>query len=360
MGDPLEVADAIVMGPDHLDSFATNIAAGLGSLGIAAAVVDPNGGFARPGTLRAYTTYGAILSEAARRVDRVQRLVVDRPIERQLARSDPLLVISVWAEFSPAQIERWRKLTPRATWVFWYPDHVANLGAHLVFLAPYDHFFFKEPHLVDLLSTRTRLHVHMLADACNPDHHRTEEPRGDDERRHYQCDVAVAGNVYPYRLLVMEAIPEGIDLRIYGNPRQSIPSGFDRFAQAWTGEYVAGRTKALAFRGAKIVLNTMHYAEIRGVNARLFEGTGCGGFVLSHSGPEIAQYYQPGVEIVTFDSQRELGEAINYYLGADEERSAIAKAGQLRAHRDHTYPRRLGELLQIIGLAERFGITGNS
>jgi spore maturation protein CgeB len=358
--DPLEVADVIVIGPDHLDSFATNIAAGLASLGIAAAVVDPNGGFARPGTLRAYTTYGAIVSEALRRVDRVQRLVVDRPIERQLGQSDPLLVISVWARFSPEQIERWRKLTPRATWVFWYPDAIVNLGAHRAFLAPYDHFFFKEPHLVDLLSTRTRLPVHLLADACNPDHHRTEDPRNESERRRYECDVAVAGNVYSYRLLVMEAIPEGIDLRIYGNPRQSIPTGFERFAQARTGEYVAGRTKALAFRGAKIVLNTMHYGEIRGVNARLFEGTGCGGFVLSHSGPEIAQYYEPGVEIVTFDSRKELGEAIEYYLGADEERRRIAEAGQARAHHDHTFPLRLGELLQIVGLAERFAAAGSS
>jgi hypothetical protein len=360
MGDPLEVADAIVVGPNHLDSFAANIAAGLGSLGIAAAIVDPNAGFARPGTFRAYTTYGAIVSEAVRRVNRVQRMLVDQPIERQLARSNPLLVISVWAEFNAAQIERWRKLTPRATWVFWYPDHVANLGAHRVFLAPYDHFFFKEPHLVELLSTRTRLPVHMLADACNPDHHRAEEPRNEAERRRYQCDVAVAGNVYPYRLLVMEAIPEGIDLRIYGNPRQSIPSGFDRFAHARTGEYVAGRTKALAFRGAKIVLNTMHYGEIRGVNCRLFEATACGAFVLSHSGPEIAQYYLPGVEIVTFDTRKELGEAIDYYLGADEERHRIAEAGQSRALRDHTHPRRLGELLQIVGLAERFGTTGSS
>jgi len=360
MGDPLEVADAIVMGPDHLDSFATNIAAGLRSLGITTAVIDPNGGFAGSGTLRAYGRYGAIVSEAVRRVDRVQRLVVDRPIEQQLARSDPLLVISIWAEFSPAQIEHWRKLTPRATWVLWYPDHVANLGAHRVFLAAYDHFFFKEPHLVDLLSARTRLQVHMLADACNPDHPRVEEPRDEAEGRRYRCDVAVVGSVYPYRLLVMEALPEGIDLRIYGVPPRSISSGFDRFSRAHTGEFVAGRTKALAFRGAKIVLNTMHYAEIRGVNARLFEATGCGGFVLSHSGPEIAQYYEPGVEIVTFDSRKELGEAIDYYLVADEERRRIAEAGQVRARRDHTFPRRLGELLKIVGLAERLDTTGNS
>jgi spore maturation protein CgeB len=356
----LEEADALVIGPDHLDSFATNITAGLRSLGIATTVVDPSGGFARTGTLRVYTAYGAIVSEAVRRVDRVQRLLVDRPIERQLARSDPLLVISVWSQFNPRQIERWRKLTPRATWVFWYPDAIVNLGAHRMLLAPYDHFFFKEPHLVDLLSTRTRLPVHMLAQACNPDHHRSESPRSDEERRRYQCDVAIAGNIYPYRLLVMEALPDQIDLRIYGNPRVNLPAGFERFAPAWTREYVAGRTKALAFRGAKIVLNTMHYGEIRGVNTRLFEATACGGFVLSHRGPDIEQYFTPGEEFAVFDTRRELAEAIHHYLNADNERRAIAKAGQLRAHRDHTYPRRLRELLQIVGMGERFGSTSNS
>jgi spore maturation protein CgeB len=81
---------------------------------------------------------------------------------------------------------------------------------------------------------------------------------------------------------------------------------------------------------------------------------------LSHSGPEIAQYYEPGVEIVTFDSRKELGEAIDYYLGADEERHRVAKACQSRALLDHTHPRRLRELLQIVGLAERFGTTGSS
>jgi spore maturation protein CgeB len=242
--------------------------------------------------------------------------------------------------------------------VFWYPDAAANLGAHQVLLAPYDEFFFKEPHLVDLLSTRTRVPVHLLADACNPDHHRTVSPRNDAECHRYQCDVAMAGNVYPYRLLVMEEIPEKIDLRIYCNPRRSIPSGFERLARARTGEYVAGRTKALAFRGAKIVLNTMHYGEIRGVNARLFEGTGCGAFVLSHDGPEIARYYEPGVEIGVFDSAKELGEAIDYYLAHDDEREKIAEAGQARAHRDHTYPRRLRELLQVVDLAEQLGTAG--
>jgi spore maturation protein CgeB len=360
MSDDLENADVIVLGPDHADSFAVNIAEGLKSLAITAVVIDPNGGFAKRGTLQAYSTYGLIMSETVRRVHQLERFVVDRPIERQLTQSSPSLVISVWSQFSPAQIERWRGLTPGAMWVFWYPDHLANLGAHRVLIAPYDHFFFKEPFLVDLLSARTNLPVHMLADACNPDRHRPEEPTNEVERRQYQCDIAIAGNLYPYRLLVMEAIPEETNLRIYGDPRNVLPIRFERFAGALTGQYVTWRNKSLAFRGAKIVLNTMHYGEIRGVNTRLFEATACGGFVLSHAGLDIAQYYEPGVEIATFDSSTELRDAINYYLGAEEERRKIATAGLARAHRDHTHPRRMVEMLHTLGLAEKLGIAETS
>lgn len=353
MAEGLESAAAIVIGPDYLDAFASNIAAGLRSWGITTAVIDPNAGFIRPGTMDGYSFYGLVVTEVIRRTPQAQRLLVDRPIDRALRNSNPTLVICVWSAFTPRQIERWRGLTPNATWVFWYPDHLANLGAHRVLLAPYDYLFFKEPHLVDLLSNRTRLPVHMLADACNPEIHRTEVPLNGEERRRYECDIAVAGNLYPYRLLVMAGIPDDVTLHIYGNPRNSAPAGFDRVAQAITREYVAGRTKALAFGGARIVLNTMHYAEIRGVNTRLFEGTACGGFVLSHTGPEVGTYFKPGVEIATFDSQAELPDVIHHYLRADDERRSIAKAGQARAHRDHTYPRRLEQLLRVVGLRER-------
>ena len=115
------------------------------------------------------------------------------------------LLICTWSEFSPRRIERWRG-HPSATWLFWYPDHLANLRAHRVLLAPYDHFFFKGLTWYDTLLSRTRLPVHMLAQACNPDHHHTERPANEEERRRYDCDVAVAGNLYPYRLLVMAGI----------------------------------------------------------------------------------------------------------------------------------------------------------
>lgn len=350
--DGVEPTTAIVIGPSAPDSFADNIAAGLREAGVSAAVIDPHAGFTGSGNLRAYSRYGAVMREAITRSKRVNAALVDRPMQRALENHDPLLVICAYAYLTPQQVERLRRLTPRARWVLWYPDSLANLAGHQCFLAPYDHLFFKEPYLVDLLSSRTSLPVHYLAQGCNPDRHRTEEPESAQEGRRYACDVVVAGNLYPYRLLVLTELPDGLDLKVYGNHRRGVPPGFERIGAAHTGTFVSGRSKALAFRGAKIVLNTMHYSELQGVNSRLFEATACGGFVLSHDSPGLSRYFEDGRELTTFNGGEELRERVRHYLDHDDERDAVAVAGQARSHRDHTYRARLARLVTVAGLAD--------
>ena len=92
-----------------------------------------------------------------------------------------------------------------------------------------------------------------------------------------------AGNMYPSRVrLVERLIAKGIPLRLYGG-------GFPRWVGetsarvAHPGRYVAREEKARIFRSAADVLNTMHSAEVSGVNARLLEAAGCGAAVLTMS-----------------------------------------------------------------------------
>lgn len=341
--------DILVIGPSSHDAFASNIAAGIRSLGHTVQVLDP-----RP--QRTFTSVDSnsrimslarkAYSEVAQQSAIMQKLVNNR-IERKLLIANPKLVISVWSLFHPLEVEYFRHCVPDTKWCFWYPDAVSNLGSHQVFLAPYDHFFFKEPHLVDQFTSLTSLPVSMLAEAANPDHHKSEIPNDITEAEKYECDVAIIGNMYNYRLLIMEAIPDNARVKIYGPLSKGFPPRFRRFENAHVGEYVAGRTKALAFGGAKIVLNTMHYAEIRGVNQRLFEATACGGFVVSQAGSGVGDYFEPGKEVVTFNSKTELTKIIRHYMNNDEERKSIALSGQFRAHRDHTYAKRVLKLFEL-------------
>lgn len=345
-----ERVDVAIIGPSHLDSFASNIAEGFDELGIHAEVIDPFARFAGKGTLRAYNKYGTMMREVIKQWDIARTNLLDRPIAEALGRLDPRLVLSIYGYFDPGQVESWRCRTPRADWVLWYPDHFSNLGPHRTLLAPYDHFFFKDPYIVDRFARRTGLPAHYLADACNPRHHRP--PAFGEGESEPSCDVVMVGNLYAFRLLVLEGLSANVDLRIYGNQRTRLAARFSRLAHAHTGQAVFGLDKARVFAEARIVLNTMHYGEVAGVNTRLFEATGSGGFVLTHPTEGLHRYFEPGKELVVFETPAEMNSLVARYLDDPDARRAIATAGAARTHRDHTYPVRLVDLIGACGLVE--------
>ena len=199
---------------------------------------------------------------------------------------------------------------------------------------------------MERLASYTSLPVHHLPEACLPSRHRTYSRQTVEERARYQCDIAVAGNNYPYRVRILESL-DVESLKLYGNaPSRWAPRAI---RSAFTGEYVTDRAKFLAFTEAKVLLNTLHYSEISSANARLFEATGCGAFVITHLNQGVRDLYELGTEVVGVDSTRELREALGHYLNAHDERYEIAQAGQRRAHRDHTYQQRLSVLMDLTG-----------
>jgi len=123
--------------------------------------------------------------------------------------------------------------------------------------------------------------------------------------------------------------------------------------EAWQGRYVGEMDKAKAFNGAAIVLNTMHYAEIHGLNQRVFDACGCGGFQIVDQSPVLSEFFIPGKEVIAFSTLRELQEIIPYYLNHPREREEIALSGYDRAHREHTFRHRLEAMFAIISEQER-------
>ncbi len=57
---------------------------------------------------------------------------------------------------------------------------------------------------------------------------------------------------------------------------------------------------------------------------------------------------EPGREIVAYHSVKECIELIGHYLTHEDERAAIARAGQERTLREHTYAHRMQELTEIL------------
>jgi len=225
---------------------------------------------------------------------------------------------------------------------FWFPDAVSNLGRQLMILAPYDAVFFKEPQLVQRLQAMIGSPVYHLPQACNPQWHRPIGRAGVDPH------LLVAGNMYPSRVRLLERVAaKGIPLKLYGG-------GFPRWLgetplrEFHTGHYITGEEKAKLFRAASGVLNTMHPAEIFGVNSRLFEAAGSGAAVLTEFRPVLPELFAVGEEVLTFDDFDQLIDQATRLLNEPTLTERLGDAAALRAHRDHTYELRVGTILEKV------------
>jgi hypothetical protein len=102
---------------------------------------------------------------------------------------------------------------------------------------------------------------------------------------------------------------------------------------------------------AKIALNHHITAADRYANnMRLYEATGVGTLLVTDYKDNLGELFEIGREIVAYNSPEECLELIAYYLDHEEERQAIARAGQERTLNEHTYSHRMCELL---GITER-------
>ncbi len=117
--------------------------------------------------------------------------------------------------------------------------------------------------------------------------------------------------------------------------------GVQAFGNGW-GRRLSFDQMVAVFNRSKVNLNLNNacdasYKQIKGRN---FEVPACGGFLLTGIAENLAEYYVPGKEVVTFDSTADMISKAQYYLNHEDERAAIARAGYERTMRDHTYKQR--------------------
>jgi spore maturation protein CgeB len=70
--------------------------------------------------------------------------------------------------------------------------------------------------------------------------------------------------------------------------------------------------------------------------------------LLTDAKTNLGELFEPGREVVCYGDANELAALIHHYLQHDDEREAIAQAGQQRTLRDHGYDKRMGELVEIL------------
>jgi spore maturation protein CgeB len=89
-------------------------------------------------------------------------------------------------------------------------------------------------------------------------------------------------------------------------------------------------------------------AENYANNMRLYESTGIGAMLLTDSKRNLGDLFEVGIEAVAYTDADDLAAKIEHFLAHDDERVAIAAAGQRRTLAEHTYADRMRDLLAIL------------
>jgi hypothetical protein len=100
---------------------------------------------------------------------------------------------------------------------------------------------------------------------------------------------------------------------------------------------------------SRITLNRhIDVAEGHANNMRLFEATGDGAALVTDEGIGLGALFRPGQDVLTYRDADDLAATVQSLLDDEPRRLAIARAGQERTLRDHTYARRIAELAAML------------
>lgn len=146
---------------------------------------------------------------------------------------------------------------------------------------------------------------------------------------------------------LLEQVARELPLDVWGYGGGRLPPG-SALRRAYRGEAWGIEMYRLLARARMVLNRHIRFAEGFANNMRLFEATGTGAMLVTEAAPNLAEYFEPGREVVTYDGPDDLMDKLSHYLEHDDERRAIAAAGQARTLRDHTYAQVMARLAPML------------
>ncbi|NOZ26200.1 MAG: glycosyltransferase [Nitrospirae bacterium] len=220
-------------------------------------------------------------------------------------------------------------------------------------IAPfYDYFFtIQKGEFFERLRQMGLRNFYYLPLAASVDTHR-KATITEDEMKTYGSDISFVGAGYHNRRKLFEGLVD-FDFKIWGN-EWDLGSTLGRFIQR-SGDRIGTEEIVKIFNATKININlhssTYHngvnpYGDF--VNPRTFEIAACEGFQLVDYRSEMLALFKVGEELVCFEDLNDLRHKIRYYLHDPDKRMEIARKGNARVRKDHTYELRMEEMLDLV------------
>lgn len=220
--------------------------------------------------------------------------------------------------------------------VLWWGDPPANSQKWGLLDPNWDIVYLKDRAAVEKLKLVGR-NAFLLHEAMNPARHRIVATQQNDA-------LVFAGSYYAFRqALILRLNKDKFSCQLYGPPppRWADP----KIKELHSGKYLMGEEKSRVFGEGLACVNTFTMAEGDSLNCRAFEVAGAGGLQLIEYRAAIEECFEPGKELLAFQTYEELLGHIDRAKNSPEEMVPIRRAGARRALAEHTYRHRLEVIL---------------
>jgi radical SAM superfamily enzyme YgiQ (UPF0313 family)/ubiquinone/menaquinone biosynthesis C-methylase UbiE len=174
------------------------------------------------------------------------------------------------------------------------------------------------------------------------------------DKRPVECSfVGGISTMHGKAYQLLETLATNVPIHFWGYGAETLPLDSSiracHHGEAWGTEmfYLLGASKITINRHIDVAENNAN-------NMRLFEATGCGALLITDYKNNLHELFEIGKEVVVYHSPEECIELVRYYLAHTDEAEIIAKAGQARTLRDHTYEKRMKQTAKILSRHLRY------
>lgn len=162
-------------------------------------------------------------------------------------------------------------------------------------------------------------------------------------------DISFIGSFHPVhstRKDLLEYLCRRLNVQIWTPDLDSLPPT-SSIRRSYAGN-AWGVTMYKILKSSRITLN--HHGNIPPYanNMRLYEATGTGTLLVTDFKNNLSSIFDIGKEVISYSSMEECYKLIKYFLENNSDAENIAKHGQMRTLRDHSYAKRMEEFIEIV------------
>jgi len=150
------------------------------------------------------------------------------------------------------------------------------------------------------------------------------------------------------RTVFLEKLAQALDIEFFGYGADTLAPSSPILPKHRGPAWAMDMYRVLA--ESRITVNVhIDVAERFANNMRLYEASGCGALLVTDKKDNLHELFRAGEEVVAYRDANEAIERVRHYIQHPQDGAAIAKAGQTRTLREHTYRQRMVELVDILG-----------